>query len=1085
EIAKGLVDKALYSEKYQGNQTTLTYRGYFSDQPYYTTADNEICADINTSVPCTVQNGAHSGGVNATWHSGGGNDYENVYPEWQIGALASHFQSYTATEGIRSTASTNRIIPNMISAGVTGTWGAVAEPYAPYVPHPIALYDYWINGDGSSESYNFAETMYMSVFILEWMTTVVGDPLWKLPYHATGANDTEAPAITNIQYPRNSTYTVVGWDNLYSVNGSVEITYGTVEYGLTTSYGSVAWDNSSILKGTGSMKNYFRQHNITIPTNKAGTYYFKINATDPAGNRATQTFSLTGDGNTSVNVTLNAPTSGQTVISPVTFTCSASGVNNLVNITVYGNWSGNWAANQSANITGFTNSSSFINTLADGTYKYNCLVTANSSTGLLNSTWAPSNYTFTVQNSAIDTEFTAPTPDDGYSLLTPNISINATVLISTSTLNMITLGVNTTNYTLYDNTLLLWHNFNNNTVAGDTLTKAADISKNQKNGTLGGMNMGLNNCTVNCSGFTTDGVFGGGMVFGNYNDKVDLSVTHDCRNPAGLTVELWAKRGTYQNNRVWKLNGGWYGFINSAGAYTTTHSPSYGSSAPCSNSAVNEWHFYASTMMNASGKATVRNYKDGVFCGETNYSYVCGSSTTGILGQSDSFLPSWNGTIDEFRVYNRSKTANEISFDFKSNIEKVNMDTYYVSNNLSNLSNSNFNYSIWVNNTDDNTDFDTRSITEGTPGTSCELSPTIDSLKYEISLDKDNPPNSTNWVWTNATGQTNEIPLMTCTNNGTSYSTSLQISFKKPFNTNGLVSFFEMQEGGLTTVKDLSPSGFTATMTNMAIGYNNCTNNCSGWGTGYINNGMMFDGNNDYLNIPITGNALSGPSIAIGFWINVGTTNCNANNNWRRLFQYIPGNSSISANIEENNAIYWDVTNTSGSASRLLQSGVLPIGNWTYVTLMFNNSTLNQTIWINGAMNKNRTFGVNGVYMPNGGNTLKFGGGSTTGCPNGNGFINASIDELMIWNRTLTQEEIASYYEISKKYIFDLYNMTDTCSTNYTYTNQVNLTWTGQTLYNGLTNVGGSQNLWCERGVNSSSFSTGAYIYNKSYIYQT
>lgn len=214
EIAKGLVDKAIYAEKYMG----LSATGYVAGQPYLVDSINVVCASITKAGYSCVSDSGHAGGPNAAWHNGGGNDYENVWTEWIPGALAAHFQSFTASTTIRDTIGP-KVVPAMLAAGVTATWGAVAEPYAPFVPQPVAYYDYFLNG-----GFNFAESMYMSTYLLEWMPVIIGDPIYTLP--AAVAVDNERPAIANVSFVWNSNNLAVGWDNTYSVAGSPEITQG-------------------------------------------------------------------------------------------------------------------------------------------------------------------------------------------------------------------------------------------------------------------------------------------------------------------------------------------------------------------------------------------------------------------------------------------------------------------------------------------------------------------------------------------------------------------------------------------------------------------------------------------------------------------------------------------------------------------------------------------------------------------------------------------------------------------------------------------------------------------------------------------
>ncbi|MFA6315751.1 MAG: LamG-like jellyroll fold domain-containing protein, partial [Candidatus Paceibacterota bacterium] len=299
KLAKGLVDKAIYAEKYMGNTTNAT--AYIASIPYLTNPIPTICASINgtgAGYKCVYDAGL-AGGPNATFHVGGESTYENVWNFTKPGAIASHFYSFTASGTIRTTASNGSVTALLISADVTGTQGNVAEPYADEVPQPTAFYKYFLG----YKNYTYGESMFMSVRSVRWNWFSVGDPLYVLPEVAS--TDNEAPAITNVSYSWNGNNISIFWDNTYSVSGSPEVTYGYVNYGTNSSYGSTTNDSSPLTYYGVQKMNYLSQHNITIPLNSLGTYAFQINTTDPAGNAATYNFTYDG---TAPTVTFVQPT---------------------------------------------------------------------------------------------------------------------------------------------------------------------------------------------------------------------------------------------------------------------------------------------------------------------------------------------------------------------------------------------------------------------------------------------------------------------------------------------------------------------------------------------------------------------------------------------------------------------------------------------------------------------------------------------------------------------------------------------------------------------------------------------------------
>jgi hypothetical protein len=94
------------------------------------------------------------------------------------------------------------------------------------------------------------------------------------------------------------------------------------------------------------------------------------------------------------NVTILSPKNNYNSIqSEVTFNCSASlYYNNLINITLYGDWSGGWNANETVAVGGMNNYTSFVKNLSDGKYIWNCLACSNHS----GCSFASANYTLNV-----------------------------------------------------------------------------------------------------------------------------------------------------------------------------------------------------------------------------------------------------------------------------------------------------------------------------------------------------------------------------------------------------------------------------------------------------------------------------------------------------------------------------------------------------------------------------------------------------------------------------------------------------------------------------------------------------------------
>jgi len=100
------------------------------------------------------------------------------------GAIGAQLTSYTANtlrkpvdadQAVHSFAARRwggNWVPRMLEEGVTGTWGAVEEPYARFYTSGADFFDHFWAG------YNFGESFYLSENVLRWTMIAVGDPLY-------------------------------------------------------------------------------------------------------------------------------------------------------------------------------------------------------------------------------------------------------------------------------------------------------------------------------------------------------------------------------------------------------------------------------------------------------------------------------------------------------------------------------------------------------------------------------------------------------------------------------------------------------------------------------------------------------------------------------------------------------------------------------------------------------------------------------------------------------------------------------------------------------------------------------------------
>lgn len=183
-VARGLVDKALQAES-QG----LWGRAYFDlrnlSDPAYKLGDqwiggaSEICRHLGFETVVDEKPETFPANfpmsqiaVYMGWYA------ENVCGpfaqptvEFMPGAFAYHLHSYSAAD-IRS--ATSYWVGPLLAKGATATMGCVWEPYLSGTPDVAVFASRWLY-----EGFTFGEAASACQMVLSWMTTVVGDPLYR------------------------------------------------------------------------------------------------------------------------------------------------------------------------------------------------------------------------------------------------------------------------------------------------------------------------------------------------------------------------------------------------------------------------------------------------------------------------------------------------------------------------------------------------------------------------------------------------------------------------------------------------------------------------------------------------------------------------------------------------------------------------------------------------------------------------------------------------------------------------------------------------------------------------------------------
>ena len=444
------------------------------------------------------------------------------------------------------------------------------------------------------------------------------------------------------------------------------------------------------------------QHNITIWTN------------DSAGqvNSSVVTFSVDS---ITPSITIDTPSNN-------TYTTN-TGLN--VNYTTSDtNLESCWYSNDSMldNITLPCDTNITTITWSEG--PHNVTIWANDSFGNLGN----SSLTFTIDTISPVLEFVPATFDNA--TITTNTSVEVNVSITETNLDELTYNWNGTNYTLYNDSLILMYNFDKISDLGENDSSVVDISGNSNDG-----------AASNGAAYNSSGKFGGAFSFAGDNDFLNIP---DITLEGEFTISFWWNINHDSSYRFMlgeevggtsiKLghnNDGTNFFIrvlNGGSADTSVSLPSSG-----------EWHHLV-LVRDSSNKVDLY-----VNAGTPNRLFSdaaqSGNSLWSIVGSSDGASQYIDGSIDELRFWNRSLSNDEIYQDFTSNLKQTDSDSWelYVnqSKNASNtLSVGPYTYQTFV--TDKSSyqnQTEQRTLTISSGPTLTIDSPTTNSFTTDTSLD--------------------------------------------------------------------------------------------------------------------------------------------------------------------------------------------------------------------------------------------------------------------------------------------------------------------------------------------------------------
>jgi len=574
---------------------------------------------------------------------------------------------------------------------------------------------------------------------------------------------------------------------------------------------------------------------------------------------------------------------------------------------------------------------------------------------------------FKVLGDPPEIEFVPPTPDNNTVTSNTYAYINVSVNDSSDTSSFID----------WNNSLVGYWNFDHTNSTG-----VYDNSTYNNFGTFNGANFGESNITI--------GKYGDALEFDGSNDYVEVA-SNDLDIAGDLTVEAWVYPEDYEpvtgvdrrvlinridGNNAYQITcwggGGFIFAVNDDGTQYRNDSRGY---------VTDTWYHLLGTYDATSHEIIL--YVNGI-------SNSDGSSTPRGLGNGGNLQIGrrdgdgyFKGAIDEARIWNRILSWEEINASYNSKVNQL-------CHNVTGLNEGNYTYYAHAIDIAGNENItETRNLT-------------VDATKPNISFDT--PPTPVDNTKTTDTYAQINVTVSDSSN------TSSFIDWD-----NSLVGYWNFEHTNSTHVFDNSTYGNNGTFQGANFGESNLT-------TGKYGNALEFDGSNDYVDC---GNDVSlniTDEITIEAWVK---TNTNATTQ-RVVSKQQTGVGIYNFKIvNQKFNIYIEDTTNSGYRY-LSDNSWIGDGQWHHVVGTASIITDEIHMYLDGSLNDGSTDPIGDVTSFSCTNNLRIGRRS-----DGSDYFNGTIDEVRIWNRTLSWEEINASYNSKVNQLY--HNFTGLSIGNYSY----------------------------------------------------
>ena len=563
-----------------------------------------------------------------------------------------------------------------------------------------------------------------------------------------------------------------------------------------------------------------------------------------------------------------------------------------------------------------------------------------------------------------------------------------------------------TNYSMYDEGLLVMLNFDNISELGENIFFKPDLSLYGNNATCV-----LNNCSTGVYVNKRNAIYLDGvneyLTLGKGNNLDNLMESTSCAwiypkgwgsTAYGRIFDKFSYALSLDNNGSPPDETLYFNVHHSLGNLNVAGAPNM--------IKLNEWQHVCVTWDGSNSTSGVKLYVNGVESAsyghlqdgngsrsnDTNYEMKIGSSYL-----NSSF---YDGYLDEIRIFNRSLGASEIVQLYNSNLRKFSSDEWEFTSTQLGLTEGAHTYYGYVDDLGNNTNqTEVRTLFVDTLYT---------NIGFVYPTHDDDAAINNDWAYVKADVSTTENPRLTAF---------------VDWNRN-LLGWWTLNENSGQVVEDSSTNSNSGTLgPTIGVEVEDPT-----WTLGKFGSGLHFDGNDDYVDLGIFD--VSGDEMTISARIRFegfdGQTQSkivsksdgpqSTDNIWSFGLYNSSGVPKLGFEIE----IGFDVP------SVLLAAEDIPLNTWIHAVAVYNGTDM--LLYKNGTL-INITTNVSGDVGVN--NSVGVLLGTS---PLSSYFFNGTIDDVQVWDRALSQVEIRALYDAGSEENELLSGFTGLVEGDYEYT---------------------------------------------------